>query len=108
MRGSRIILRAGPSLALLAWAANFSVLYALATYGCDRRALGWMVTAACAAVALAVLLGAALSRPEIGGDLGDRDPRFFARPVAAVVAGLVLVAIAWQGFAVLALPGCRS
>jgi hypothetical protein len=106
MAGWRIC-RGGAGVALLAWAANFTALYALATYACERRALGWLATGACAAVVLVILIGAARSRPESNRNHGTVDGRGFARPVTVVIAGLALIAIAWQAFAVLGLPGCR-
>lgn len=32
-----------PGLALLAWAVDFTAMYALAAFACDWRVLGWIV-----------------------------------------------------------------
>lgn len=96
----------GPGVALLAWAVHFAIIYALVTFACDRRAFGWVATAACAAVALAVLLRArrSTSMPRDGN--GDPDTRDLGRDVAAVTALLALIAILWDGLAVLSQPTC--
>jgi amino acid transporter len=94
----------GPGVALLAWALNFSVMYALATYWCGRTVLGWIATLGSAAIALVVLLRA-LRSTEASSD-SERETRHLGRDVAIITALLALIAILLHGVAVLSLPAC--
>jgi hypothetical protein len=96
-----------PGLALLAWAVDFTAMYALAAFACDQRVLGWIVTVACATGALAVLLRRRASTTEPDVSNGDADTPALARHVGTLIALLALVAIVWNGFAVLGLPCSR-
>ena len=103
----RAALWLGPGVALLAWAADFAVMYALVTFSCARPLLGWSATVGCAAIALAVLLRAIRAAPEGRDGDAELETRRLARDVAIVTALLALIAILWHGVAVLTLPGCR-
>lgn len=65
------------------------------------------MTVACAAGALAVLLRQRVSTAGPDDGNGDTDMPTFARHVGTLIALLALVAIVWNGFAVLALPCSR-
>jgi len=96
----------GPGVALVAWAVDFAVMYAGATFWCGRPALSLIATLGCAAIALAVLLRplrAAWSARDVAE---DPDTQLLVRDAAIVIALLVLIGILWQGFAVLSLPAC--
>ncbi|HSE03046.1 MAG TPA: hypothetical protein VLK35_02735, partial [Methylomirabilota bacterium] len=95
----------GPGVALLAWAAHFGIMYALATFACGDRTLGLLATAACASVPVAVLLRA---RPASAPPPHDPETDELGRDAAAMIALLTLVAILWHAFAVLSLPVCVS
>jgi hypothetical protein len=96
----------GPGVALLAWAVNFSVMYALATYWCGRPVLGWIATLGSAAIALAVLLRALRSTEASSDGDSQLETRRLGRDVAIITALLALVAILLHGVAVLSLPAC--
>lgn len=97
----------GPGVALLAWAADFSVMYALVTFSCARPLLGWSATIGCAAIAVAVLLRALRSAPEARDGDAELETWHLGRDVAIITALLALIAILWHAVAVLGLPGCR-
>jgi hypothetical protein len=105
MIAARTALWLGPGLALVAWAVDFAVMYAAATFWCERPVLGWIATLGCAALALAALLRSARS-PRSTDD--DPDTDRLGRDAAIVIALLALVAILWHGVAVLSLPGCPA
>ena len=96
----------GPGVVLLAWAAHFGIMYALATFTCGDRTLGLLATAACASVPLAVLLLRA--RPASAPPPRDPETDELGRDAAAVIALLTFVATLWHAFAVLSLPVCAS
>jgi hypothetical protein len=96
----------GPGVALLAWAVNFSVMYALATYWCGRPVLGWIATLGSAAIALAVLLRALRSTEALSEGDGQLETRRLGQDVAIITALLALIAILLHGVAVLSLPAC--
>ncbi|MEX2220258.1 MAG: hypothetical protein WEG40_00525 [Candidatus Rokuibacteriota bacterium] len=96
----------GPGLALLAWAVDFAVMYALVTFACARPMLGWIATAVCAAVALAVLLRALRAAPAARDGNGDLETSRLGRDVSALTALLSLIAILWLGVAVLSPAAC--
>lgn len=102
---ARTALWLGPGLALVAWAVDFAVMYAAATFWCERPALGWIATLGCAAIALAALLRSARS-PRVAH--GDPDTERLGRDAAIVIVLLAVVAILWNGVAVLSLPGCPA
>jgi hypothetical protein len=96
----------GAGLALLAWAVDFAIMYALVTFACARPGLGWIATTGCAAVALAVLVRALRTAPPPSGDLGVLETSRLERDIAALTALLSLIAILWLGVAVLSPPAC--
>ncbi|MGH7315371.1 MAG: hypothetical protein ACREJS_03835 [Candidatus Rokuibacteriota bacterium] len=102
----RTALWLGPGVAFLAWAADFSVMYAMVTFSCARPLLGWGTTIGCAAIALAVLLRALRSTPAASDGPGELDTWRLGRDVTIITALLALIAILWHGVAVLLLPGC--
>jgi polyferredoxin len=101
--GSRAARWAG--LALAAWALDFAAMYAWVTFACPRPALGWITTAACAAGALAALVGA-LRADQTSGDRSEIETSRLGRDVARLIALLSLIAILWLGIAVLSPPTC--
>ncbi|MGH7366769.1 MAG: hypothetical protein ACREKQ_07310 [Candidatus Rokuibacteriota bacterium] len=106
MAASRTALWLGPGVALLAWAVDFWVMYALVTFSCARPLLGWGATIGCAAIALAALLRALRSTPAASDGVGELETWRLGRDVAVITAVLALIAILWHGFAVLSLPAC--
>jgi hypothetical protein len=102
---TRTALWLGRGLALVAWAVNFAVMYAAATFWCERPVVGWIATLGCATIALAALVRSARS-PRVAD--GDPATEWLGRDAAIVIALLALIAILWHGVAVLSLPGCSS
>jgi hypothetical protein len=92
-------------LALAAWAVDFTAMYAWVTFACPRPTLGWITTAACAAVALAALVGA-LRGGQTSGDASEIETSRLGRGVAGLIALLSLIAILWLGVAGLSPPTC--
>jgi hypothetical protein len=83
---------------VIVWAAHFGLIYGIAGFACARgygEAVPWTIGAATlvAAAAAGAIILAHLS-PE------------FTRWMTAAVAGLALVAIVWEGLAVLLVPAC--
>jgi hypothetical protein len=94
---------AGAGIALAAWAVDFTALYALASFACERPGLVWLVTAVCGLAALGVLATALRAPGTRTDDPSDR----VGPPLGAVTALLALIAIAWQAVAALSVPPCR-
>jgi hypothetical protein len=100
---------------LLIWAAHFLVIYGATGLACtrgfaDARVLGFGVLALTivAATVLALLAaGAVLVRALRFARRSDGGSIPFLRWMAAMVALLALVAIAWDGLPVLLVSACR-
>ena len=75
----------GPGLALGAWAVDFAVMYAAATFWCERPVVGWIATLGCAAIALAALVRSARSPRSADG---DQDTERLGRDAAIVISVL--------------------
>ena len=84
---------------VVVWALHFAIVYALTAYGCAR---GVDVRAPVVAATLLALAAAALVawRAWPAADA-------FAHWLTAALAATAMLAIAWEGVAMLLSPGCR-
>ena len=113
-RANFAILSASVLAGLLIWAAHFLVIYGVSGLACtgrfgDARVVGLGIAKLTigAATVLALLAAATVlvwalrwRRRTVGGSL------LFLRWMAAMIAVLALIAIAWDGLPVLLVPGC--
>lgn len=103
---------------MIAWAAQFTVIYAVTAVACargyaDLRLLGFgmvpativVTTLAALAVTGVVLAGALASQPRMSAQTANPIDRFL-NYATILISGVSLVAIAWTGLPSLILPAC--
>jgi hypothetical protein len=88
-----------PLIALLAWALDFALMYAQASFWPGQSWLGWGVTAGCLLLSLSVVRHAVCSTAGTGDGTGETCQ--LARDLAIITAALATIAIVWHGIAVL-------
>jgi hypothetical protein len=104
---------------LLIWGAHFSIVYVFNALACARRFAGLsyfgfgivpltvsVATIIALLATLAVLLLALWQRGPARGSRDERPVDDFMRYTTITIAGLSLVAIAWNGLPALMIPPC--